>query len=446
MVSRLHFVGIKGVGMTALAQILKAAGAEISGSDTAEYFFTQDILKKEGINFFESFNAENLGADVAGVVYSSAYGEDNLEIIEAKRRRLELMSYAEAVGQFTERNHSIAVAGSHGKTTTTALLGYVLAEAGFDPTVLVGSTVPQFGGGARVGKGEWFVFEADEYQNKFQFQFPKIILLNNIDWDHPDFFPDPISYERCFADFVAKLPEADGLLVANQDDAAVRRVVGSAKCRVVWFGKDTHAFARVPLKLIGEHNALNAIGVAALAEALGATHEKIIIGLKNFTGTKRRFEILGERDGVLVIDDYGHHPTEIRVTLEAARQKFADRRLWCIFHPHTFTRTKTYLADFAQSFKSVDQVVVADVYGSAREKQGGIHARDVVAAINEVSHNARYGGSLEQITELLKVEAKSGDVIITMGAGDVWRVGETFLEKGGGPVTAHTPPSARPAF
>lgn len=426
MVQRLHFVGIKGVGMTALAQILKASGAEISGSDTAEYFFTQDILKQEGISFFESFATEHLTPEVAGVVYSSAYGEDNPEITEAKRRHLELASYAEAVGQFTERNHSIAVAGSHGKTTTTALLGYVLAEAGFDPTVLVGSSVPQFGGGARVGRGEWFIFEADEYQNKFQFYFPKVILLNNIEWDHPDFFPDAKNYERCFAEFIEKLP-ADGLLVANQDDPAVKQVAKNAHCRVVWFGKETHSWARVPLNLIGEHNARNAIGVAALAEALGAGREKILAGLQNFTGTKRRFETLGERDGILVIDDYGHHPTEIRVTLEAARQKFPGRRFWCIFHPHTFTRTKAYLEDFAKSFKSVDKVAVVDIYGSAREKQGGIHARDVVAAINAVSKNAVYGGTLEEAAELLCREAKSDDIIITMGAGDVWRVGERFL-------------------
>lgn len=429
MVSRLHFVGIKGVGMTALAQILKAGGAELSGSDTAEYFFTQEILKKEGIHFFESFAAEHIGQEVAGVVYSSAYGEDNPEIVEAKRRGLELISYAEAVGQFTERNQSIAVAGSHGKTTVTALLGYVLAEAGFDPTVLVGSSVPQFGGGARVGRGQWFIFEADEYQNKFQFYFPKIILLNNIEWDHPDFFPDTESYERCFVEFIKKLPKSDGLLVANQDDQAVRRVAKNAQCRIVWFGRETDPWARVPLNLIGEHNALNAIGVAALAEALQAPREKIVVGLQDFFGTKRRFERLGERDGVLVIDDYGHHPTEVRVTLEAARQKFSNRRIWCIFHPHTFTRTKAYLDDFAKSFKSVDQVVVVDIYGSAREQQGGIHARDVVAAVNGVSKNAVYGRTLEEAGDMLRREAKVGDIIITMGAGDVWKVGESFLRK-----------------
>lgn len=445
-------IGIKGVGMTAIAQLLKLRGKNVCGSDTSEKFFTDDVLVKSGIKFYESFNAEHLDTERPDlVIYSTAYNDKNVELAMARKSGVTILSYPEALGQILKEGFGIAVCGTHGKTTTTAMLGFVLQELGADPTVIVGSLVPQFGGNARVGSGKYVIIEADEYQNKFLYFEPQAIVLTSAEYDHPDFFKTPDEYVAAFKNFVAKLP-SDGFLVTCEDDKNVKEIATSARCKIIsygltagdWQAKNIVAHdgevefevlsygkqcGKFSIQLIGKHNVANALAVVAVACELGYNIDKIRAVLKKFAGTVRRFEVKGEVNGVLVIDDYGHHPTEIKVTLEAARQRFPKKRIWCIFHPHTFTRTKALFFDFAKSFSVVDKVIVIDIYGSAREKTGGIHSRDLVEAIKKKGSDALYIPTIPEVADFLAREVKSGDVVITMGAGDVWKVGELLISK-----------------
>lgn len=458
---KIYMVGIKGVGMTAIAQVLKLRGAEVSGSDTHEKFFTDEVLAKSGIGFYEGFDAAHLAAEKPDlVIYSTAYTDENPELAAARKSGVAILSYPEALGQILKEGFGIAVCGTHGKTTTTAMLGFVLQELGADPTVIVGSAVPQLGGNARAGGGKYVVVEADEYQNKFLYFDPRAVVLTSAEYDHPDFFKTPEEYNDAFRKFVAKIP-ADGFLVACADDKNVKEISASASCKIISYGltrgdwqTKVNPSTALPLekgesgggmtfevlekgesrgifkiKLFGNHNVANALAVIATARELGFDLEKIREALQKFFGAVRRFEIKGEAAGVLVIDDYGHHPTEIRVTLEAARQKYSDRRIWCVFHPHTFTRTKALLKDFSKSFGAADKTIVIDIYGSAREVAGGVSSGDLVELIKKEGKDALYIPTIPEAAEFLAREVKSGDVVITMGAGDVWRVGEMLLEK-----------------
>ncbi|MFA5413475.1 MAG: UDP-N-acetylmuramate--L-alanine ligase [Patescibacteria group bacterium] len=478
---KIYMIGIKGVGMTAIAQVLKLRGAEVTGSDTHEKFFTDEVLEKSGIKFYEGFDVVNLEKEKPDlVIYSTAYTDENPELAAARKSGVTILSYPEVLGEILKEGFGIAVSGTHGKTTTTAMLGFVLQELGADPTVIVGSAVPQLGGNARAGRGEHVVIEADEYQNKFLYFDPRAIVLTSAEYDHPDFFKTPEDYIDAFRKFVAKIP-TDGFLVACADDKNVLEISKSAKCKIISYGLTAGDWqARLPaspklqrgeparqakniiqknggnmpphqnfwcggvefevfekgesrgvfkIQLLGNHNVANALAVIATAKELGFDLEKIREALEKFSGAVRRFEIKGEVGGVLVIDDYGHHPTEIRVTLEAARQKYPDRRIWCVFHPHTFTRTKALLKDFSKSFGGADKIIVIDIYGSAREVAGGVSSRDLVEAIKKEGNDALYIPTISEAAEFLAKEVKSGDVVITMGAGDVWRVGELLLEK-----------------
>ncbi|MBI5071442.1 UDP-N-acetylmuramate--L-alanine ligase [Candidatus Falkowbacteria bacterium] len=454
---KIYMIGIKGVGMTAIAQVLKLRGKEVTGSDTHEKFFTDEVLAKSGIKFYEGFEAANLEKEKPDlVIYSTAYTEENPELAAARKSGLPILSYPEVLGQILKEGFGIAVCGTHGKTTTSAMLGFVLQELGADPTVIVGSAVPQLGGNARVGKGEYVVIEADEYQNKFLYFKPRAVVLTSAEYDHPDFFKTEADYFDAFRKFVAKIP-AEGFLVACADDKNVKEISASVSCKIIFYGltvgdwqakkivqknggMEFEVFGKdksqgiFKIKLLGNHNVANALAVIATAAELGygpstSSENKLRGALENFSGAVRRFEIKGEVAGVIVVDDYGHHPTEIKVTLEAARQKYPDRRIWCVFHPHTFTRTKALLSDFSKSFGAADKTIVIDIYGSAREVAGGVSSEDLVELIKKEGKDALYIPTILEAAEFLAKEVKSGDVVITMGAGDVWRIGELLLEK-----------------
>lgn len=448
---KIYFIGVKGVGMTAIAQVLKLRGAEVTGSDTHEKFFTDEVLAKSGIKFYEGFNAANLTAETPDlVIYSTAYTDENPELATAKKSGVAILSYPEALGQIFKEGFGIAVCGTHGKTTTTAMLGFVLQELGSDPTVVVGSAVPQLGGNARVGGGKYVVIEADEYQNKFLYFNPQAVILTSVEYDHPDFFKTPEDYIDAFRKFVEKIPEG-GFLLACFDDKNVSEIAKEAKCKIISYGLENgdwqaknivqkndgmefevleygESRGKFSIQLAGEHNVTNALAVIATTKELGYDTEKIREALEKFSGAVRRFEIKAEAGGVLVIDDYGHHPTEIKVTLEAVRQKYPGRRIWCVFHPHTFTRTKALLSDFAKSFGAVDKTIVIDIYGSAREVAGGVSSNELVELIKKEGKDALYISTISEAAGFLAREVKSGDVVITMGAGDVWRAGESLLQ------------------
>ena len=467
--------------MTAVAEILKSRGIEISGSDTSEVFYTDAILKKVGISFFETFEAGHVLVDADCVIYSTAYScENNIELKAASEKKIPLLSYPEILGLLFDEKLGIAVCGTHGKTTTSAILAQALLVAGAQPSAIVGSKVLAWNSSALSGKGQYFVAESDEYQNKLKFYNPWSVILTSVDWDHPDFFPDFTAYKNVFKDFVAKIPKI-GFLVVWGDSVDTLEVVRAANCSVLTygFGKDNdyriveremenakrgaqnverktreainnrqntiNNKQQTDLKsfeifckekslgifqtpLTGKHNVLNCASVIGLCHAIGLDLEKVKLALKDFSGTERRFQQVGIFGQAVLIDDYAHHPDEIKATLGGARARYGDKKIWTVFHPHTFTRTKTFLQDFAQSFDDADAVVVIDIYGSAREVQGGVSSAELVALINRYNHDkAEHIATIEEAVEYLRKHAGQFDVLITMGAGDVWKVAQKLL-------------------
>ena len=475
-IKKAYFIGIKGAGMAAVAEIFHARGIEIGGSDTAEKFFTDEILAKNGINFFETFSAENIPEDAELIVYSTAYNaENNTEFAEAKKLGLVMMSYPEILGELFNEKMGIAVCGTHGKTTTTAMLAECLRIAGADPSAIVGSKVIGWQGSSLSGKGKYFVAEADEYQNKFQYYNPFAVILTSVDWDHPDYFPTFGEYKKVFADFAARISKT-GFLVVWGDSVSTLDISKNAVCNVLSYGfsedcdyiisnfqfpiskpqvveqrslrgrqilnPNGQNFQKFDLKfkeknlgtfqinLVGRHNVLNAAAAIAVCYKLKIDMEKVREALKNFQGTARRFEYIGERNGAILIDDYAHHPEEIKATLKAAQEVYPEKNIITIFHPHTFTRTKALLQEFAQSFDDADEAIIIDIYGSAREVQGGVSSKELVDLINKYDRDkAEYIPAIEEVVEYLKDKIGENDVVISMGAGDVWKVAEGLKEK-----------------
>ncbi len=412
-IQNIHVVGIKGAGTSALARILKARGKRVCGSDVDEVFFTDEVLHDAGIPL-EHFSSDHIVNDSLDcIIYSSAW-KDSEEVVQGKARGLMTMSYAEALGDVLNSMKGIAVAGSHGKTTSTAMLAYVLKEAGLDPTAVIGSALSSTHSNTFLGSSDLMVIEADEYENKFIYYRPFALLLTNIDYDHPDYFVDEGAYEAVFRDFVLDVIGRGGTVVACKDDKGIRRALSTIpSSSILWYGslsdstyrlvhseirdrtmvysvaKNESVLGPFTLPLFGKHNVYNALGVLALCDTLGLVPVSDAARiLESFRGTARRFEYKGSRGSMRIYDDFAHHPTEIQATLTAARELYPKARIWCVFGSHTFTRTKALLSDFSRSFHEVDRVLILDIYGSAREDQGGIHGRDLAYAIDAVSSNA----------------------------------------------------------
>ena len=481
-IKKIYMIGIKGVGMTMLAQYLKNIGMEVSGSDIDEVFMTDEVLLKSNIKVFKGFSESNIPTDVDLIVYSTAYNEkNNPELAFALSLKHKIMKYAEALGLVFNQKHGIAVIGSHGKTTTSAWLGYVMDKSGKSPSVMVGARVPQFDGASLNGHSSYLIIEADEYQNKLQYFNPKIVLLNNIDYDHPDYFPTEESYVRVFIDFIQKI-SAKGFLVANFDDKFIRKIANvNCKGRVVSYAinesadymaydikqegdrqifkvklgvdnfddQDDTSFAEASavevgefsIQLSGKHSIYNALAVIATCAELEIDLVDIRTHLENFEGTARRMQTMGQFRGATIIDDYAHHPTEIKATLAGARQKYGDKKIKVVFHPHTFTRTKALIDDFATSFGDADELIVLDIYGSAREEQGGVHSKDLVGKIvkqldrqlvckpkNFHLQKVKHIPTLAECEAYLRGDIDRGDIVILMGAGDIFRIGENLVK------------------
>lgn len=456
---RVHMIGIKGAGMAALAEILSGRHISVGGSDTSEHFFTDDVLRRRGIRYAEGFSPDNIPEDADGIVYSTAYTpENNRELAaafdRARKSDICLMSYPEAVGAISRERLSVLVSGTHGKTTTSALLAETLKALHADPLALVGSSISNWGGNALLGSGKYFVLEADEYQNKFRYYEPWSVLLTSLDWDHPDFFPDAESYAETFRALLRRIP-LHGFLIFCGDSAAVADAAASARAQKRSYGFLSENDIRIAdyeplregpfhqqfrlfegerdlglfrLRLAGKHNAQNAAAVVAFLLAIKFDIDDIRRGMEHFFGTARRFERVGEYRGALVYDDYAHHPEEIRATLSAFRELFPERDIVAVFHPHTFSRTKALLEDFAQSFDAADRVIVLDIYGSARESIGGVSSADLVALMNRYRPDrAAHIPTSEEAIRVLKETLEANDLLVTLGAGDVWRVGRGVL-------------------
>lgn len=461
-----YFIGIKGVGMTMLAQFLAENKHRVSGSDINDTFLTDQVLKKEKISVFTPFNEKNIPPTLDVIIYSSAFNPDNnpeLKFIAAhpeRFKKVEILSYAEALGRLFNQYYGIAVCGSHGKTTTSAWLGYVLLKAGKSPSVLVGSRVPQFTGSSLKGRSKFFVAEVDEYQNKLQYFQPAGVVLNNIEFDHPDFFKDQAAYTKVFADFVKKIPQV-GWLVINNRDPEIRKIKKYCRGQILTYDVassdktvetvnylahglklkngyqvfSVNDLGEFKISLWGEHNVSNALAVIAAARALKVSLAVIKKHLAGFRGTERRSQVLGKYCGALIIDDYAHHPTEIKATLAGLRARYQKKNIITVFHPHTFTRTRALFKDFVASFADTNELIILDIYGSAREKQGGVSSTQLTAAIKKLSaQNKRpqrvtYLSTLDQGARYLKKHLKANDLLLLMGAGDVFRIGEELLNK-----------------
>ncbi len=457
-IKKVYFIGIKGSGMIALVQVMQNQGIKVIGSDIAEEFFTDKILERLGINYHVGFRKENIKNDIDLVVYSTAYNEDNnIEVAESQKKKLRMKSYPEMLACLFNQKTGIAVAGTHGKTTTTALLAETLKQAGVHPSAIVGSQVINWGGNALIDQGKYFVAETDEYQNKLRLYNPQIVVLTSVDWDHPDFFKTFSQYKKTFKEFVQRIPQ-ESFLVAWGDNPAVLEVVQSAQCKVITYGfspqcdyqiianqlvnlnkeikiqefivaKNGKRLGTFKTTLLGKHNLLNGTAVVTVAYELGLNLEEIKKASLNFKGTKRRLEYVGKIKGKVIYDDYAHHPKEIETTLAGIREIYPKEKIWAVFQPHTFTRTKAFLGEFSNSFIFVDKVIVLDIYGSAREVKGGVHSQDLVRLINQRRNKkAQYKATIEEAVNYLKRKVYQYDKLITLGAGDVWEVGKKLKD------------------
>ena len=444
---KIHFIGIGGISMSALARILIEDGCVITGSDIRESHIT-DNLKNAGAEIFVGHNKENI-TDQHLVVHTAAVKHDNPEIIRAKELGIEIIDRAELLGVIMKRyNKPIAVSGTHGKTSTTGMVSQIFLAAGVDPTVTIGGELDVIGGNLRVGKKDVFIAEACEYHRSFLKFFPKFTLMLNIEADHLDFFKDLDDIIDTFHSLALLTPN-DGAIIANGDDLNVEKALSGVNKNIVTFGitnncnykavnivhdssdrcnfdiiKDGEFYAALSLTVPGTHSVYNALAAFAMADISGIDKSVIIGALGEFIGAHRRFERKGLYNGALVVDDYAHHPSEIKVTLDAAN-KMGFKKVWCVFQPHTYTRTKTLFDDFVKVFtESEVNVVVTDIY-AAREKDTGIvSAKELSDAII----NSVYIKTFDEVESYLKENLNENDIVITMGAGDVYKIGENILK------------------
>jgi UDP-N-acetylmuramate--alanine ligase len=452
-IQHVHFVGIGGSGMSGIAEVLLNLGYTVSGSDLKRTPVT-DRLAALGAKVFEGHVAGHVsGAHV--VVTSTAVRPPNAEVDEARRHGVPVIPRAEMLAELMRLKYGVAVAGSHGKTTTTSMVALVLDRGGLDPTVVVGGRLGVLGSGARLGKGEFLVAEADESDRSFLRLTPTLAVVTNIDREHLDAYRDLADIQEAFLGFVNKVPFYGGAVLCL-DDSPVQDILPRVERRVVTYGLTHQAsvsardleltptgshytatlegrpLGPVMLTVPGAYNVTNSLAAVAVGLDLGVPFDAIRSGLESFTGVDRRFQVRGERGGVLVVDDYGHHPTEIRVTLEALRRRAGERRTVVLFQPHRFTRTQALWDDFTKAFHQADVLLLTDIYPASEEPIPGITAEALAGAVAERGHRrVAWGGDLQSATDRLAAEVREGDVVLTLGAGSVWTAGEELLRRRG---------------
>ena len=448
-----HFIGIGGISMSGLAEILLDEGFTVSGSDSQASELTKH-LESMGAKVYIGQRAENIGDGIDVVVYTAAIHPDNPEFMAVQAKGIPMLSRAELLGQMMKNyRQALAVAGTHGKTTTTSMLAEIFMAAGTDPTISVGGILDSIGGNIRVGGSRLFLMEACEYTNSFLSFNPTMEIILNIEADHLDFFKDIEDIRRSFRLFAEKLP-ADGALIINSDIRDYEEIVEGLPCQVFTFGSDPQKsrmcaenitydeFARPSFTLLidgerwdritlgvpGEHNVYNALAAITAAILQGVGLEPVIEGLKNYRGTHRRFEYKGVKNGIVIVDDYAHHPQEIEATLKAALN-YPHRKIWCLFQPHTYTRTKALMDEFAESLFLADHVIMADIYAARETDTLGISSANLAEKIRAYGTPAEYISGFEEIRKFILKNCMHGDLLITMGAGDIVKVGEMLLSE-----------------
>ena len=457
--THVHFIGIGGSGLSAIARLLLESGYEVSGSDRALTPFADEV-RKAGARVYIGHHPRNVGkAD--WVVRSSAVTDDNPEVQAAKRAGIPVYKRADFLGQLMENKTGIAIAGTHGKTTTTAMTAWVLRELGRDPSFIVGGVLNNLGVNARAGRGNLFVIEADEYDYMFLGLKPQIAIVTSLEHDHPDLFPTYEAMHAAFERFVHLLPE-DGTLIVCADDPGAASLIPHARkagVNVVAYGLQgddtinspfwmrarevkpnqrggfdflassnlgrTDSSIFISLQVPGEYNVRNALAALAIIDLLGLPRERAAKAIADFSGTGRRFQLRGEVDGISVFDDYAHHPTEIKATLAGARARYPERRIWAVWQPHTYSRTQTLFLEFSRAFKDADEVIVTEVY-AAREPKQEFTSAEIVSAMPHLS--ARYIETLPEVSKYLVENLQSGDVVLVLSAGDADQVSGDALK------------------
>lgn len=446
-----HFIGIGGISMSGLAEILLERGYRVSGSDLRQSGLTAR-LKSKGATVYQGHNAHNIReADL--IVYTAAVKDDNPELMEAKKQNIPYMSRATLLGQIMETfRFSIGVAGAHGKTTTTSMLSIMMNHAGLDPTILVGGELDEIGGNVQIGQSEYFITEACEYMDSFLKFHPYMAIILNIDKDHLDYFKDMNQIYDSFVNFANLVPKS-GYVIGCGDDPLVARLMEEVNCSAISYGidhpchwlahdivydKEGHSsfsvenngrnLGQYTLKVPGKHNIYNALASIAACDIIGIPSDSMQEALLHYGGTHRRFEVKGKTcNQAVIIDDYAHHPTEIKATIRAALN-YPHNRIWCIFQPHTYTRTKKLFQDFTEAFHGVDFLILADIYAAREKFTGDISSEMLAEAIARKDQNCTYISKFSLITDYVREHAKPGDLIITMGAGNIYEIGNALLQ------------------
>ena len=448
-IRRIHFTGIGGISMSGLAEILASQGYIITGSDIKSSPIIQK-LDKMGISAAIGHQAENVaGADL--LVYTAAVKPDNTELLAASAAGIPIMDRASLLGEIMKKYpFSIAVSGTHGKTTTTAMISMIMIEEGLDPTVHIGGEFKAIGGTTRIGKTGYFITEACEYTGSFLKFNPYLGLILNIEYDHTDYFRDFNEVKNAFLGFSKAVPEKGWLLV-NGDDSPALEIMRKASCNKADYGlsngcrwtasdisldnmgcasyvlvHDNKPVTEIKLKVPGLHNVSNSLAALAAAGIMGCSLATASKALLKFNGVCRRFELKGNNNGVIVVDDYAHHPSEVAASLKAARS-IASSRIWCVFQPHTYTRTKHLMDGFATAFGDADTVILPDIYAAREDDTGEVNSAMLAEKISRTGKKVLYIKEFEDIAGYLNKNAEPGDLIITMGAGDIYKVGEIFL-------------------
>lgn len=448
---KIHFMGIGGISMSGLAEVLLERGFSITGSDMKSSPITEK-LEHHGASIVYGQKAENITDDIDLVVYTAAIHPDNPEIQAVIRKGIPHMDRAELLGQIMSNyKNSIAVSGTHGKTTTTSMLSLIMLAGACDPTISVGGILKDIDGNIRVGRSQNFITEACEYTNSFLKFNPRIELILNVDADHLDFFKDLDDIRHSFRLFSEKLNK-DGILIINGEIPDLSYFTQGLPCKIITYGLEAdddytaknisfneyacgsydlyvngEKLDHITLNVTGLHNVSNSLAAIAAARELGIPMEHIKAGLMKFKGTDRRFEYKGEVNGITILDDYAHHPTEIEATLTAAKN-YPHRKIWCAFQPHTYTRTKALLHEFGKALSLADHVVLADIYAAREADTGEIHSKDLQAEIRRQGTEVDYFSTFEEIENFLLKNCHPGDLVITIGAGDIVNVGEDLLK------------------
>lgn len=447
----IHFIGIGGAGLSALAQVMLERGYTVSGSDPAAPNPVTNELEKRGATIFSGHDARNIaGADL--IVVTSAAQASNPEVAAAHLQQIPTQKRREFLREVTRGYDVIAVAGSHGKTTTTAMIAKILESAGQDPTVVVGGVVPDWRTNARTGSSKWFVIEADEYDYAFLGLEPKITVLTNVDYDHPDLFPTRAAYATAFADFL-KQTRTDGVIIVCGEEQTAHRLANEMARQRVTYGVgqvddwraveiesgrggrtefevefETRRVGSATLSIPGQHNVLNALAAMAATHTAGVSPEKALAALAQFRGVERRFQVLGTYHGATIVEDYAHHPTELRVNISAARTRFPKARLIALFQPHTYSRTAALIEEFAQALSAADRVIVTEIFAAREQNTTGLSSRELVKRIRGAE--AQFVETPEEAEQVLRAELGEGDALLVFGAGNVNRVAIRLIENG----------------